>query len=279
MLAVNRPRLRYAEGPSHHGRGFTMIELLVVVAVVVILASLILGAFVSARRKAQRAECAHNLGQIQHGLQLFVGDNNTYPLAVNVDYSKGGNAENETAWSTALQSVMAHGDPVHYGTDNPYARGVWLCPSGSRPAAFPQGMGYNSYGYNAWGICNGPKAGTTSLGLGGHNRWQGTNAAAPPIKESEVASPSQMVAVGDSFLGGKSVIVDGRWFIGRNGGMQDYFGSTVRSRDRHQGKANITFCDGHVELLSFDALFVDEGTTALSRWNRDNQPHAEMIQP
>ncbi len=278
MLAVNRPRLRFAKICSSHRGGFTVIELLVVIAIVVILASFILGALVSARRKAQRTQCAGNLGQIQHALQLFLGDNGTYPLAVNVDYSRGGNAENETAWSTALQGAIAHGDPVHYGTDSPYVKGVWRCPSGSRPSVFPPNMGYNSYGYNAWGICNGPKAATTSLGLGGHNRWQGTNSAGPPIKESEIASPAEMVALGDSFLGRKSVIVDGRWFIGRKEDVQDYLGSTIRSRDRHQGKANVSFCDGHVELLSFKALFEDESPAALSRWNRDNQPHPEMIQ-
>ena len=44
---------------------------------------------------------------------------------------------------------------------------------------------------------------------------------------------------------------------------------------RHQGKANVVFCDGHVESPTLKFLFEDTSDTALARWNRDHQPHPE----
>ncbi|WP_160164578.1 H-X9-DG-CTERM domain-containing protein [Pedosphaera parvula] len=44
---------------------------------------------------------------------------------------------------------------------------------------------------------------------------------------------------------------------------------------RHHGKANVVFCDGHVESPTLKFLFEDTSDAALVRWNRDHQPHRE----
>jgi prepilin-type processing-associated H-X9-DG protein len=48
---------------------------------------------------------------------------------------------------------------------------------------------------------------------------------------------------------------------------------------RHQGKFNVVFCDGHVESPTLKFLFADTSDAALSRWNRDHQPHRERRAP
>ena len=48
---------------------------------------------------------------------------------------------------------------------------------------------------------------------------------------------------------------------------------------RHQGKANVVFCDGHVESPTLKFLFEDTSDDALSRWNRDHLPHREKLSP
>ncbi len=48
---------------------------------------------------------------------------------------------------------------------------------------------------------------------------------------------------------------------------------------RLQGKANVVFCDGHVESPTLPFLFADTSAAALSRWNRDHQPHREKLSP
>ena len=46
---------------------------------------------------------------------------------------------------------------------------------------------------------------------------------------------------------------------------------------RHQNNANVVFCDGHVESPTLQFLFTDTSDAALSRWNRDHQPHRERL--
>jgi prepilin-type processing-associated H-X9-DG protein len=48
---------------------------------------------------------------------------------------------------------------------------------------------------------------------------------------------------------------------------------------RHQGKANVMFCDGHVESPTLQFLFEDTSDAALVRWNRDHLPHREKLSP
>ena len=61
--------------------------------------------------------------------------------------------------------------------------------------------------------------------------------------------------------------------------LTDDSGSTKRAYSRHQGKANVVFCDGHVESPTLKFLFEDTSDAALSRWNRDHLPHRERLAP
>ena len=44
-------------------------------------------------------------------------------------------------------------------------------------------------------------------------------------------------------------------------------------------KANVVFCDGHVESPTLKFLFEDTSDDALRRWNRDHLPHREKLPP
>jgi len=253
--------------------GFTLIELLVVIAILGILAALLLTALSLGVGTARRISCANNKRQLGHALQMFVADSHICPLAAIVY------PDHYTGW----ENILARAEldvPAHNAKPPNYPRpGIWHCPS----AYLPQGFeGYADYGYNGYGLTT--KTDTNSLGLGGHHIWYDYNTGvmhdpAPPIRESEVASPSEMMAMGDGFRGGNSIIQDGLSFLWRTYGVQDYLGSTKRAYARHQGKANVVFCDGHVESPKLQFLFEDTSDAALSRWNRDHQPHREKLSP
>jgi prepilin-type processing-associated H-X9-DG protein len=54
---------------------------------------------------------------------------------------------------------------------------------------------------------------------------------------------------------------------------------TVHALLKFVGKANVVFCDGHVESPTLQFLFADISDAALARWNRDHLPHREKLSP
>src|SRR5438093_9568279 len=56
-------------------RGFTLVELLVVIAMIVILAALLSPVFVQVRARARQATCTSNLEQIARAGMLYLQDN------------------------------------------------------------------------------------------------------------------------------------------------------------------------------------------------------------
>src|ERR1700722_587680 len=91
-------------------------------------------------------------------------------------------------------------------------------------------------------------------------------------EDSDGAVPADMMAIGDSILGG----ID----FSRYGNFGN-FSPTLFGRvmARHQGRINVLSCDGHVESPTLQFLFEDTSDEALSRWNRDHQPHREKLSP
>jgi hypothetical protein len=72
--------------------GFTLVALLVIIAVLAILAAMLLPAMTSAKKKAQRINCVNNLKQCGLAFRIWDGDNgDKYPMDVATD--KGGTLE------------------------------------------------------------------------------------------------------------------------------------------------------------------------------------------
>ncbi len=245
---------------------FTLIELLVVIAIIAIIAALLLTAVSQASGKAQQIRCVNNLRQLGLALHGFVQENRVYPLYQNMDIVKGGNPEHYNDWMEAL----SYGELGIPKSAVPYfTNGVWNCPSARWYNNEPSGNTMNvwfSYGYNFLGL-NSPGKNNPS-GLGGQSRsvegW-----LTIPVGEMEVVAPSDMIAIGDAF-DGNPVIQRASWSLA---------GKCGNPSTRHQGKANVVFCDGHVESPTLPFLFTDTNNTALVHWNRDHLPHREKLSP
>jgi len=244
------------------------LELLVVIAIIAILVALLMPAISRSKEKARQIVCIGNLHQLGIGLQNFVADNHAYPSIIGPT-----NSENPGFWISQLSSG---GFGITKPLTNLLQAGVWHCPSA--PYFIPwqsvheEGIPFCSYGYNVYGVLW-PGNHTNALGLHGSFISGATfipgRSGFAPVRESEVAAPASMMAIGDSIIGGAIFERVGLDYLDRNG----------RATRRHQGKVNVLFCDGHVESPTLRFVFEETNDDALRRWNRDHQPHRELLQP
>ena len=264
--------------------GFNLIELMVVVGIIGVLASLLLTALSNARAKGLQTQCANNLRQLGFAQEQFVSEHHGYPFSREClnppdGFPKEGLEE-------ALGPYVG-GYRLNTSRNPWQSAGLFHCPAANPPSCSP--LIYSDYGYNSDGTSwlfdtNG------SLGL---SPWQGssTNDTGPlhvspfevnqPVRESQIASPADMMAIGDGFVGNSRFIADATSGLWRSVGLRHDHppGSSRRAYARHRGKAEVVFCDGHVEGPRLRTLFADESDAALSRWNRDHQPHRERLTP
>jgi prepilin-type N-terminal cleavage/methylation domain-containing protein len=70
--------------PQPTERGFTLIELMVVVSIIAILAGILIPNFVNARSQAMTAACESNLRSIATAAELFFADQQVYPSSGDV---------------------------------------------------------------------------------------------------------------------------------------------------------------------------------------------------
>jgi prepilin-type N-terminal cleavage/methylation domain-containing protein/prepilin-type processing-associated H-X9-DG protein len=242
----------YQSKGANPGRssGFSLVELLMVIAIVAILLVLLLPELSQSKQKGLRIQCAGNLHQQGIALSAFLDDNRGYPTWVTPTNSD----PTERLWAQQLEH---NGFGITTPPTNFWQNGVWRCPSGQ----FRSGNMANApyYGYNVFGVLPVGNL-TNNFGLSGHYTLNPTRIT--PLRETEVAVPAEMMAIGDS---------DKFAFMRSEG--YDFYSKFLRHGDR----ANVVFCDSHVESPTLEFLFDDTGAEALSRWNCDHQAHADRL--
>lgn len=251
-----------------HRGGFTLVEVLVVVGIIVVLLSILLPAMGKMREQSNSVACAANLHSIGHAFQVYLTqyDHYTFPWR-NFTYWVDPN----TSASKPNQLINAYDPNAYWGVPYAVAGGLsketFGCPSHQQKSdAVASGSAgyanrYVDYGLNGWGDAysgfDDPTRkkffpGTnynTTIALfrtgpsGGWSDAVGRNVTA-------LSYPSQTIVAQDAW----EPMLDGNGdtfaspSASSRGKITEYTGHDVEYL-RHQGYSNVLFLDGHVERL------------------------------
>lgn len=261
-------------------RGFTLVELLVVMAIIALLVALLLPAIQSTRESARRTECLNNLHNLEIALHDYAGAHSEqfppglqpaaseevlqlamsepFQLAPAFLSTTGTTAINQ--WSHT-RDIGWHSHILH-DVDQPNATpytpiGIYTCPSASLPgigpgadAAHPQGYGYSTYRGN--------------MGTDGTNGVLYTNSS---VQFRDVTDGvSNTILLGDSGMG---IWSDGRSCCARIDTARDPNG--LRVFDLHWSRSDgnggnlhqFSFGSWHGDVLNF--AMVDGSGRSISK--------------
>ena len=240
-------------------RAFTLIEVLVVIAIIAILATILFPVFFQARAKARQISCLLNQRQLgvaarmymtdwdgelfHHHEEWVLDDGTTVPqLPTSVEACAGGgfgNSHAEKPWLAAFQPYLKNQNLAH-------------CPDS------PAGLSYllnsifthKSCRYALEGVLEGFASEPTVAALPNPNLilFSERNSEAMNAADNEAyGSPDQ-----DDYdtWGGEAALV--RWGEGK------YSDQGWLRYNRHTGGANYTYTDGHVRWLPWSRARLDQ---------------------
>ena len=227
--------------------GFTLVELLVVLAVIAILAAMLLPTLGRGKARAQTAVCANNLRQLGIAFQLYLHDNvDVFPTS-SPHSGLGAQPEDWVWWQVEAVNAGSftmrdpkHGSVIqHLGQYQPR---LLRCPTDraadQREALWLSDPGveqyFYSYSLNAHGDTGMASFISRDRALIALNKHASIRNPAGKIMLAE-----EKGAVDDG--PGSAVLDDGRWLPP---------GYPLTSR--HSKHANVTMADGHIERVPFD---------------------------
>ena len=256
---------------------FTLIEILVSVAIIALLISILLPSLARAREQARGSVCLSNLKQVGTGLTLYLADSKgRYPMHSSLKSQTTALGRPRTRWPDSLNRLMR-------------SEAVYDCPDlsdtqrldFSKPWAHNPDRTYGGYGYNFQYLGNARHWPDGSAGSGTPRDW------ARPFhaQAGRIRHPAATLAVADTRgsrkgdpdrrfgEGGAGVyVIDpplGSYDLGSKGSRKNkgdrdrrnlwYEGGTDASEEelvrsgpdaRHNRRVSTTFCDGHAERMN-----------------------------
>lgn len=194
--------------------GFTLVEVLVVLAIMAVLASLSLSVFSRVRESGRATTCQSNLKQIAVAIQQYTQDYsghfplNSYPLATPL-YT-GRYPRTDMYWNETISPYLKVSSIFH-------------CPS--NPLDEPTNYSYNVFELNS--VAHAPQK---------NKHWDG-------VPETQVSFASDVVLNSDSW----AIYADG---LTATGAPTVTSCGELTMEALHSGGADFSYVDGHVKWLS-----------------------------
>jgi prepilin-type N-terminal cleavage/methylation domain-containing protein/prepilin-type processing-associated H-X9-DG protein len=279
-------RTRAGRREQRSGKGFTLVELLVVIALIVILAALLFPVFAQARESARKTRCLNNLRQIATAVMMYAAD---YDERLPIDL-------------TGVRDAPAADPCSPWNPDRriesqiwPYVRNteVFACPSATTPQVVwdsKHGVcALGGWGYPAFMCSRGGAGPGKPLSYGWNNLvfqrsldTHGGGCESSPVTLAEVAALDNTVMVADSrrplldlfalafanypgesaFFGANVARFWPEFAAGQNPGPE-----IVPGRDtRHRLGQNVAFFDGHVHWYSYEKFIGPDINQTAKQW-------------
>jgi prepilin-type N-terminal cleavage/methylation domain-containing protein/prepilin-type processing-associated H-X9-DG protein len=218
---------------------FTLIELLIVIAIIGILSALLLPALARSKSSAQRIQCISNLRQLGIGMQLYWNDNDGQCFTTRTVSTNGGIIH----WCGWLDGTKPEGQRPYdfsYGKLYPYinASDVRLCPSlNSSPTPLKlkaTNIVFFSYGYN--GVALSPSNSTLHpVNIAQIKNLLDTALFADAAQINDFQAPASH----------NNPMLEEWYYLDNptNYSSANYY---PHGHFRHAARANVAFCDAHV---------------------------------
>jgi prepilin-type N-terminal cleavage/methylation domain-containing protein/prepilin-type processing-associated H-X9-DG protein len=214
--AIGKPP--QAKGP----RGFTLVEILVVLGILAILAAILSPVLLRAHHSALSAKCVGNLRQLALMTERYAADSgNKFPPSTT--WLAGG-----TSWIEFLVATLDYGNASNANL----AKARQDIAAGKVPARCPVRLLSDAQ----YQMVNGNKNYWISYGINYRGGGQGLGGQAPdaPMSRLGVRNPSKCIYAAD----GRA---ETGWGLLINPGWSEAFPA-----DRHNGCCNVLWVDGHV---------------------------------
>lgn len=225
--------------PARPGaRGFTVLELIVVVMVIIILLGLLFGILSQARQRSLQASCAKNLQGLAAAIQLYANENSGW---VPRDYGME-IITREPGWETQLGHYLAKGQSIDPMALWQYA--FFRCP------AHPEDRAATGYVLNAFAFETAP-------------HWRPSG----PIRLARVRKPAVLPWIADcadrfappdpTGLGLDSVFLGECHDLWSPSHLPPSQGARL-APSRHGSAINVLFLDGHISGVNASTLRLED---------------------
>ncbi len=234
-------------------KAFTLLELLVVVAVIAMLLAVVMPSLAKAKEMGRKASCLNNLHQFYLAAMVYTESNKGFfPIAYYTVSTPPQTVQN--CWdftmrqngvtTTKISGILWQGDTIEKIQQCPAFKGA------SNTASDP----YTGYNYNTSYI--------------GHGQYE---MPSQPDRSNQMRRPAYCAMFGDGqTVNGANKFMrsplpsDSDWgFSGRYGGTQGY---------RHNKSTNVVWCDGHIDSRKdyFTGTNDDGSKDAIEAYNAEN---------
>jgi prepilin-type N-terminal cleavage/methylation domain-containing protein/prepilin-type processing-associated H-X9-DG protein len=246
-------RFHSARGPgkavSRKRRGFTLVELLVVIGIIAVLLGILLASLSKARESGRSVKCLGNLRTLGVAMFSYVQRYDRFPRP-----AANPLAEDWFHWTNVASHKKVRGGIAEFLDDGgPTSSSVWLCPSDDLDTHTQRNGNLPSYPYSYsvnFNICV--------------YQFHPNISPTDTLRFTKIRQPEQKILIIDE---SSETVDDGCWAWQWNAGSGYNMLSNRHDRRKeaatnvNAGYGNVSFADGHAERVprvkSFDPKYYD----------------------